>query len=354
MANNFYTGIDMHNTEILNVLAQVLGSNPGSPVEGQFWYNSTTKKLMFRSDGANIDPTARANHSGTQAASTISDFTSAVNALLTTYALLASPTFTGTPAAPTAAAGTNTTQLATTAYVIAEILARIASNDAMLYKGAIDASGNPNYPAADAGFTYRISVAGKIGGASGVNVEIGDLIICHVDSSSAGNQATVGANWDVIQINIDGAVTLTGTQSLTNKTISALLNTITNIGAANIIADLITGQTAETSIADGDFILIYDLSATALRKMTKANFVAGLATLAPYSTTIGDGTATVFTIPQATHGKRSDSSNNVIVQNATTGEVIYPNIVVNPANGTVTITFSPTVLASNAARVHIS
>ena len=32
---------------------------------------------------------------------------------------LASPTFTGTPAAPTAAAGTNTTQLATTAFVMA-------------------------------------------------------------------------------------------------------------------------------------------------------------------------------------------------------------------------------------------
>lgn len=36
------------------------------------------------------------------------------------YAKLASPTFTGTPAAPTAAAGTNTTQLATTAYVRGE------------------------------------------------------------------------------------------------------------------------------------------------------------------------------------------------------------------------------------------
>lgn len=37
--------------------------------------------------------------------------------LANTYAPLASPTFTGTPAAPTAAGGTNTTQLATTAYV---------------------------------------------------------------------------------------------------------------------------------------------------------------------------------------------------------------------------------------------
>ncbi len=38
----------------------------------------------------------------------------------------------------------------------------------------------------------------------------------------------------------------------------------------------ITGHTAETSIADGDTILIHDASASALRKMTKANFVAGV------------------------------------------------------------------------------
>lgn len=84
--------------------------------------------------------------------------------------------------------------------------ARIAANDALVYKGAIDASANPNYPAADAGHAYKISVAGKIGGASGINVEVGDLILCILDGSASGNQATVGANWDVIQVNLDGAV----------------------------------------------------------------------------------------------------------------------------------------------------
>ena len=39
------------------------------------------------------------------------------NVITDTYAKLASPTFTGTPKAPTAAAGTNTTQIATTAFV---------------------------------------------------------------------------------------------------------------------------------------------------------------------------------------------------------------------------------------------
>ena len=40
---------------------------------------------------------------------------------------IASPTFTGTPAAPTASAGTNTTQLATTAFVAAAVAAVIDS-----------------------------------------------------------------------------------------------------------------------------------------------------------------------------------------------------------------------------------
>jgi hypothetical protein len=40
---------------------------------------------------------------------------------------LASPTFTGTPVAPTAAAGTNTTQLATTAYVVAAIREKLSA-----------------------------------------------------------------------------------------------------------------------------------------------------------------------------------------------------------------------------------
>lgn len=82
----------------------------------------------------------------------------------------------------------------------------IAAQDAMVFKGVINASTNPNYPAADRGDTYRISVAGKIGGASGTNVEAGDLIICITDGTAAGTQAGVGANWSVIQTNLDGAV----------------------------------------------------------------------------------------------------------------------------------------------------
>lgn len=80
------------------------------------------------------------------------------------------------------------------------------ANNAAQFKGAIDCSTNPNYPAADAGHMYKISVAGKIGGASGPNVEVNDTIYCTVDGSTAANHATVGANWVIVQTNLDGAV----------------------------------------------------------------------------------------------------------------------------------------------------
>lgn len=82
----------------------------------------------------------------------------------------------------------------------------IAAQDAMVFKGVVDCSANPNYPAADRGWSYRVSVAGKIGGASGVNVETGDLLLCLTDGTASGDQATVGANWAIIQTNLDGAV----------------------------------------------------------------------------------------------------------------------------------------------------
>jgi hypothetical protein len=48
------------------------------------------------------------------------------------------------------------------------------------------------------------------------------------------------------------------------------------VGFSKVTSNLITGATAETSIAGGDSILIYDDSASALRKMTRTNFVSGI------------------------------------------------------------------------------
>lgn len=89
----------------------------------------------------------------------------------------------------------------------ARIAAAFESNDALLFKGVIDCSANPNYPAADAGFVYKVSVAGKIGGASGKNVQVGDTLYCITDTTASGNEATVGSNWVIVQNNLEAAST---------------------------------------------------------------------------------------------------------------------------------------------------
>jgi len=85
----------------------------------------------------------------------------------------------------------------------------------------------------------------------------------------------------------------------------------------------ITGHTAETSIADGDTILIHDASASALRKMTKANFVAGVG---------GVNTPYFF----ANAGSATSISNNSMTK------VEFTNEVLDTANNFASSRFTPT------------
>lgn len=121
-----------------------------------------------------------------------------------------SPAFTGTPTAPTAATGTDTTQIATTAFVNAEIEEKMGESDAMVYKGTLAGGSTGAYgaltPAANKGYTYKVTTAGLI---DGVRVEVGDMLICNTDNTAAAtanNYSTIAANWDFIQGNQDGVV----------------------------------------------------------------------------------------------------------------------------------------------------
>jgi hypothetical protein len=97
------------------------------------------------------------------------------------------------------------------------------------FKGTIDCSANPNYPAASKGDAYVVSVAGKIGGASGIDVEAGDFVFARADNAG-GTQAAVGSNWDVLQANLTNAATrtrivnlaITGTALAANEVLGAI------------------------------------------------------------------------------------------------------------------------------------
>lgn len=68
-------------------------------------------------------------------------------------------------------------------------------------KGLINASTNPNYPAGQVGDAYTISVAGKIGGIFGDDVQVRDVIYC-TQNNAGGDKETAGHAWNIIQSNL--------------------------------------------------------------------------------------------------------------------------------------------------------
>lgn len=106
MAKKFLTAIDLNKNELQNVALQNLSSDPSSPVAGQVYYNTTDKVIRqyngtawksYTQSGAIVNadidasaaialsklatnPLARANHTGSQSASTISDLATTVKA----------------------------------------------------------------------------------------------------------------------------------------------------------------------------------------------------------------------------------------------------------------------------------
>ena len=87
----------------------------------------------------------------------------------TSRAPIASPAFTGTPTAPTAALGTNTNQLATTAFVNAEIAADIAN----AVRSQIMITSNTTWTSPVTGTVYVSGCGGGGGGGGGYSGGIG-------------------------------------------------------------------------------------------------------------------------------------------------------------------------------------
>lgn len=100
-------------------------------------------------------------------------------------------------------------------------------------KGSTDCSANPNYPAASKGDAYIASVAGKIGGASGKTVEVGDMYIASADNAG-GTEASVGTSWFVIQANLVGA--MIGSNNLSEITNAGTARTNLGLGTIAVLA----------------------------------------------------------------------------------------------------------------------
>lgn len=193
----------------------------------------------------------------------------AINELDTEKAPLASPTFTGTPAAPTAGAGTSTTQIATTAFVTSGLAAHTSATTAHGVTGNVTGTGSANV------FTALQTVRTP----SGIRSEAAatqDAVVVSGRAGGTGSYAvtvtptTLTANRTLTLP--DATTTVVGTdvsQPLTNKTIVVANNTITTAASGNLTSTNLNAALAELQ-SDIDTRQVSDATLTALAGVTTA------------------------------------------------------------------------------------
>lgn len=178
---------------------------------------------------------------------------------------IVSPALTGIPTAPTASAGTNTTQIATTAFVQTALSEGISASNTLIFKGTLGTTGTiTTLPTTyKIGWTYRVVTNGTYAGQV---CEIGDLVIALVNREDTGN---LDSDWCVTQTNVtvDDALNNTSTNPVQNKVVDSALgkkigsndsitfddttSTYSTLSAANTAAEASIGNIKTgTSIID--------------------------------------------------------------------------------------------------------
>ena len=174
------------------------------------------------------------------------------------------------------------------------------------FKGATDASANPNYPGALKGDTYVITVAGKVGGASGKSVDIGDVYLATADNAG-GTEASVGTSWSVLEHNLVGA--LIASNNLSDLTSASTARTNLGLGTLATQSGTFSGTSSGTNTGDQTITLTGDVTGSGTGSFA-ATIAANAVTLAKMAqvatatflgrTTAATGNVEALTTTQAT------------------------------------------------------
>lgn len=406
MALKYLIPIDLNSNEIRNVVVHLLGSDPGSPTEGQIWYNTAAHTLKLRLASSTVDlqnPTllngqagsyylARANHTGTQLASTVSDFDTQVRTSRLDQM-----------AAPTASVSFNNqkivsladpsvgTDAATKNYVDGIAAGGVYwKNPVRVLSTANVLISNPGTAVFD-GVTLtngdRIALVGQsTGSQNGIYVfnGSGSALTRSSDADTSGEMPSGVAFWvSEGTANADTAWTLTtndpitlGSTSLTFVQFSGLGqitagagmtktgNVLDVIGTTNritVAADSIdisssyAGQASITTLGTVGTGTWQGTAVAVLYGGTGATTAAGartnLGACGKYSANIGTGAATAITVTAATHGLGATQALIAQAYEVSSNQLIMCDITI-ASSGDVTFTFA-VAPASNAIRIVI-
>jgi len=374
MAKTFKIGINLDQNELQNAVWQNLSSDPGSPVEGQHWYNTTSKTEKYY-DGSTIQEVATggnmsnaitrgsvAGGAGEMVVSAGADRTAktydAGNGILKSTSGVISAATAGTDYLTGASTNTLTnktfdangtgnsisnievadiaTAALTTDIASSASATQIARADAIktyvdnkitamgTFAGSHDASGGA-FPTTGtgsgssivAGDYWRVSVAGTISGIG--ELEVGDVLTATVDGADEASE------FFAMQGNITDAVT-SASASSTDNTI-ARFDSITGkvIQASNVSIDdsgsidLPSGQTYKINGTD---VLASVISKSKQSFNNTTDWVGGAA---PYT----------FTVAAATHALTTDDLLQVQVRDDS-GNVVETDVEIQ-ADGDVVI-----------------
>ena len=366
MAQKFLVGIDLNKNELLNARIQNLATAPASPVPGQVYYDTATTTgyvwngtAWVATDAAKVaagtiplaklvtDPLARANHTGTQLAATISNFDAQVRT--STLSQMAAPT------AAVAMGGQKFTGLANGA----------AASDSAAFgqiQAAIDAAvvGLDWKDAVRVASTANIAIATALVNAAvidGVTLATGDRVLLKDQTAGAENgiyivaasgaasrstdAATSAAVKDMSMLVAEGTVA-NGTQwKLTTDAVVLGITALTfvqhGMGATVITAGngLVT-ITNDFNVGQGAGILV----------TADAVAIDPVVVVRKYAVTIGDATATSIVV---THNLNNQDA-VITVRQVADNALILCDVVFTNANAiTLTFAVAPALNALRAA-----
>jgi hypothetical protein len=411
----FLSSIDLTGSEIRNVRAQNLATDPASPAVGQFWFDTNNNVLKYRNNSVTVsvadasglgalatlstvgsgeitdgsimnidvnasaaialsklatDPLARANHTGTQLASTVSDFDTQVRTsslsqmavptgavsmngqLLTNLATPLSPADAATKAyADSVAQGLDVktaVRVASTANVTVSAPGAaidgvtLASGDRVLLKNQSTGSENGIYV-----FTAAATPMTRAGDAdTSADVNGGMFTFVQEGTANADTGWVLTTNNPITL----GTTALSFTQFSGSGNVVGTANRITVTGTQVDISSAYVGQNTITTLGTvttgtwtGTTIAVAN-GGTGATTIATARTSLGCTT--KYATLIGNGAATTFTV---TH---SLGTNDVAVEiyDATTMATVYANVT-RASTNTVTIDGFTIAPGTNALRV---